>query len=274
MGAIAEINLPKDKGMCTRCPANIKTAPADEWKCTVSLHEHYRFTNETRRNPTANNPFPPWVERTDGLSIKPFKTISDKSELEEVLRWAQIALLNPSQDFHAFIPGTGTFAQNGLAPGHKHEADFSPNIVAIEISGPRLPALSFYDLPGIFVNSANKEEKYLIKVFENLAAKYIKHQNAIIICAMTMQNDPGLSRTSAIIGEHKAGQRTIGVLTMPDRLQNGSTHMEFDSILRGKGHVLPRGYFVTKQPGPDFIAGRGDYHKKAREEEDDYFQVE
>lgn len=41
MGAIAEINLPKDKGMCTRCPANIKTSSADTWYVhpfPLSLH--------------------------------------------------------------------------------------------------------------------------------------------------------------------------------------------------------------------------------------------
>jgi Dynamin family len=271
MGAIAEINLPKNTGMCTRCPANIKTSPADTWSCTVSLHEYYHFSNDARRGPTKSQQFPPWRENEDqGLTIRHFKTVSDKSELEEVLRWAQIALLNPSQDFHAFIPGTGAIAQNGLRNGHKHEADFSPNIVAIEISGPRLPALSFYDLPGIFVSAATKEEQYLIKVFENLAAKYIKHENALIILAMSMANDPGLSKTSAIVDGHRAGKRTIGVLTMPDRMQRGSTHMDFDAILKGTKHTWPRGYFVTKQPGPDFVT-HGDYHAKAREEESAFF---
>lgn len=271
MGAIAEINLPKDMGMCSRCPANIKTSPGETWACTVSLHEYYQYTNGSSRAPTKLQAFPPWRENEDhGLSKRPFKTVSDKSELEEVLRWAQIALLNPNLDYRQFVPGSGTIARNGLKQGHKHEADFSPNVIAIEISGPRLPALSFYDLPGIFVSAATKEEQYLIKVFENLAAKYIKHENALIVLAMTMANDPGLSRTSAIIEKYKAEKRTIGVLTMPDRLQRGSTHMDFDAILKGAKHPLPKGYFVTKQPGPEFVPYM-DYHAQAREEEGIYF---
>ena len=271
MSAIAEINLPKHMGMCTRCPANIKTSPSDTWSCTVSLYEYYHFSNDARRAPTKSNLFPPWRENEDqGLAIRHFKTVSDKSELEEVLLWAQVALLNPSQDYHAFIPGTGTIAQNGLKIGHKHEADFSPNIVAIEISGPRLPALSFYDLPGIFLSAATVEEQYLIKVFENLADKYIKRENALIILAMTMASDPGLSRTKAIIDQHRAGKRTIGVLTKPDRLQKGPMHLDFDAILKGTERPLPRGYFVTKQPGPDFVPC-GDYHTQAREEEIAFF---
>src|SRR4051794_40864321 len=87
MGAIAEINLPKNKGMCTRCPANIKTSPAESWSCTVSLHEYYYHCPEHRRAPTKNQPFPPWKEFDDqGITIRPFKTIVNKAELEDVLK--------------------------------------------------------------------------------------------------------------------------------------------------------------------------------------------
>lgn len=179
-----------------------------------------------------------------------------------------------SRDPKSYVPGTGVVAQNGFGPGEKHEADFSPNLVAIEISGPGLPALSFYDLPGIFSSAASKEEGYLVEVFEKLATKYIMHPNALVICAMTMQNDPGLSKTSAIIVKLKAEKRCVGVLTMPDRLQEGSTHFDFDKILRGQAHYLPQGYFVTKQPGPDFKLRQADYHAQAREEEDAFFDTD
>lgn len=193
---------------------SIRTSPADSWTCTVSIHEYYRYMHGTPREPTANNPFPPWEENAT-INIKQFKTISNKSELENVLRWAQIALLNPSQDHRTFIPGSGAIAQAGRGQDFKHEADYSPNIVALEISGPRLPALSFYDLPGVFNSSANKEERYLVKVFENMIKKYIQHEKALIICTMPMATDPANSRTFSLITSMKADKRTIGVLTMP-----------------------------------------------------------
>jgi hypothetical protein len=271
MSAIAEINLPKNTGMCTRCPMNIRTAPAAEWKCIVSLHETYRFSTDTRRKPTRSNPFPPWTLKEQARpTIHPFAETNNKAELENILRWAQRALLNPNQHYTAFIPGTGSLAKEGSANGIKDEADFSPNLVSIEIFGPRLPALSFYDLPGIVANAEADETDYLITVFENLTKKYINHKNALIICAVTMSNDAGNSRTTAIIGQLKARPRTIGVLTMPDRLQ-GTHHMDYNSMLNGKTRVLPRGYFVTKQPGHDFQPGNGDYHIKARKDEDEFF---
>lgn len=94
MGAIAEIKLPKGNGMCTRCPSNIKTSPATAWKCTVSLHQSYDFTGERQR--TEHQEFPQWREKPSGLEQIPFKTIYHNSELENVLRWAQVAQLNPT----------------------------------------------------------------------------------------------------------------------------------------------------------------------------------
>jgi hypothetical protein len=272
MSAIAEINLPKDMGMCTRAPSNIKTSPSPTWSCTVSLRLDYTFTTGKRRVPTKSMPFPPWTDNTafSPDSIKLFKTISEKSELEDVLKWAQIALLNPNQDYRQFIPGSGTVAQNGLKVEYTHEADYSPNIVQIEIFGPRLPALSFYDLPGIFVNPANDEQHYLIDTFENLTAKYIQHKNALVICALTMATDPASSKTSSLIRKYHAQDRTIGVLTKPDLLQKGS-NLDFDKILKGDAYKLRRGYFITKQPGATFKPRSTDYHIQARAEEAEYF---
>lgn len=278
MGAIAEINLPKDMGMCTRCPANITTAPADEWSCKVSLHESYHFTFTNVKNhkvrPKAT-PFLPWVENDDPRPvIRAFAETRNKQELERILQWAQFALLNPSTDYHAFIPGTGSIAESGLQDGHAHEADFSPNIVAIEISGPRLPALSFYDLPGVFSGSGHPETQYLVEVFEALVTKYVGHDNALIILTMNMSLDPEHSRTSALIRKNaKAEKRTLGVLTNPDRIPEGSLHKGWDDVVRGTRHVLQRGYFITKQPGNNFSPGQEDYHVKARREEKHFFDT-
>lgn len=177
-----------------------------------------------------------------------------------------------SQDPKLYIPGTGAKAQRGLKP-EKHEADFSPNLVGIEISGPGLPALSFYDLPGVIATGKSDEEQYLVKVFRFLAEKYINHKNALVICAMAMHNDPGVSNTVKIIKDLKAEKRCIGVLTKPDRLQAGSH--DYDALLRGKAYDWPGlGYFVTKQPGPDFQHREGDYHAQARREEDEFFNTD
>lgn len=264
MGALTEIQLPRASGTCTRCPAWIKTSEADKWTCTVSLHREYKYNPHAGRLNSRDRPFGLWDRQY--LVTTPFKTIEDNSELEEVLRWAQIAILNDSQDYRQYIPGSPTFANNTDT-----EAKFSPNVVSVEISGPRLPSLSFYDLPGMIQNTSDKDEAYLIKVLENLARMYIKRPRATVICAIPMSIDPALSRTRKIISDLNAEKRCVGVLTMADRLQDGQTHTDYEKILRGTDHKLHHGYFITKLPGGSSGAYDPRYHSKARQQEEEFF---
>jgi len=267
--AFTAMKMPRSVGCCTKVPANIKVSPSDTWSCTVSLHQKYKYQSPSRpieqKDVTSRNPFPGWVE--GDLVEKKFKEISDKSEFEEVMRWAQIALLNPTEHYKYFIPGSGTRHEK---KDTTEDVGFSPNIISVEISGPGLPVLSFFDLPGIILNSPKPETEYLVKVFENLAIKYIKRKNAIIVYCLTMSVDPVLSRTGKIIRDHKAEDRTIGILTKPDTL--GAKHDDFEKILMGYEHQLGHGYFVTKQPGPDSNLSGPDYHHLARQEENLFFE--
>jgi hypothetical protein len=271
MGALAEIHLPQSTGCCTRCPAHIKTAPAETWTCKVSLQQFYAYEPVTGRpleskDVTRNRPFPPWREQD--LVLKPFMTIRKKKQLEEVLKWAQIATLNHNRHHAQYIPGTDAFCND-----ERTEAKFSPNVVSVEISGPGLVPLSFYDLPGIFQNAGQKEDQYLVKVIENLAAKYIRHPQALIICALPMSADPATSRTAKVISDLNAESRCIGVLTKADQLQDGQSHSDFEAMLRGHEHKIGHGYYVTKLPGQAAARAYDDvYHKKARVAEDDFFR--
>jgi GTPase SAR1 family protein len=271
MGALAEIHLPRSAGCCTRCPAYIKTAAADVWSCKITLQQEYTYSPVrvgkplTSKDVTANNPFPPWREQP--LVLRHFRTVYDKRELEETLKWAQIAILNHNKNHTLYVPGTDSFANN-----ESTEAKFSPNVVCVEISGPGLVPLSFYDLPGIFQSAGQKEDQYLVKVIENLATKYIRHPQALIICAVPMSADPATSRTIKVISDQHAEDRCIGVLTKADRLQDGQAHADFERILRDQEHIVGHGYYATKLPGE--LAERTydeHYHARARAEEELFF---
>jgi hypothetical protein len=216
------------------------------------------------RDVTRNRPFPPWKEQD--LLVKQFITIRDKSQLEEALRWAQIATLNHNKDPSRYIPWTDHFVGDETT-----EAKFSPNVVSIEISGPGLTPLSFYDLPGIFQNAGHQEDQYLVKVIENLAMKYIRRPQALIICALPMSADAATSRTSKVIADCKAAERCIGVLTKADQLQEGQSYAEFETILKGLSYELGHGYYVTKLPGQSRVLYDEHYHANARVAEEHFF---
>lgn len=278
MSALTEVQLPRDQGICTKCPANIKTSPAEEgWTCKVSLQQYYRYENPNgriidSRSVTRKNPFPPWVEQT--LEVKEFATLTHKDQLEEAIKWAQIALLNHDVDYQLFIPGIGQRALGNFQRERENtEAKFSPNLIAIEISAPGLPALSFYDLPGIFRVAPDPRDQYLSRVIENLAIKYIQRPNALIIWTLAMKTDPSNSSTGKVIQDCRATDRTVGVLTNPDHVY--SRHVEYENILQGNAHVVKHGYFVTRQPGENSsIPANDNYHAEARRQEMQFFHSE
>ncbi|XXG96246.1 hypothetical protein Hte_002527 [Hypoxylon texense] len=257
MSGLARVNLPRSAGVCTRCPLHIRliSSNLDRWSCSVSLQQDFDFQPFPDRKPrtsdvTRTNPFPPWTKRAH-RDLKPFKTIFDPNEIEKVLRWAQIAILNHNQSFEQFVPGEGTIAQTKPldVAARETDAQFSPNIVALEIKGPGLPDLSFYDLPGVFMSPEKEEDGYVVKVVRNLTLEYIRREKAIIIWAFPMNVDSENSISLDIIRKSGAADRTIGVMTKADQLptQNIPTWL---AMFRGEKQLVGHGYFATARP-PD-----------------------
>ena len=67
----------------------------------------------------------------------------DKDDVEDRIRRAQRAILNPSTDFRRFLDGE--FDSDDT---HTRELTFSTNAVCLQISGSDVQDLSFCDLPG------------------------------------------------------------------------------------------------------------------------------
>ncbi|KAF6816669.1 dynamin family protein [Colletotrichum sojae] len=263
MSGLAGLNLPRSEGVCTRCPIHIRVSRSvsrdrggPEWSCRVSLQQDYAFRPPddyeiTKDDVTHENPFPPWVKQP--RVVKEFMTIYDQNDIDTVLRWAQIAILNHDQNHELYVPGSGAITQSLLDEvAENTAAKFSPNTVALEIKGPDLPDLSFYDMPGIFRNSAREEDEYLVSVVENLAREYISHAGALIIWAVPMNVDPETSSTLSIIRDLKAQQRTIGVMTKADLLPDGS-NAQWISMLRGERHRIGHEFFITSRPSDKLL---------------------
>ncbi|RYP81595.1 hypothetical protein DL769_001923 [Monosporascus sp. CRB-8-3] len=96
---------------------------------------------------------------------------------------AQVAILNPNRNHELYAPDEGAIAKETelTLAASQTEAQFSPNIVALEMKGSDLPDLSFYDLPGVFLSPDKEENDYLVKVVRNLTRFYIQRPEAIII---------------------------------------------------------------------------------------------
>jgi hypothetical protein len=111
----------------TRCPTECKlTYSTQPWKCTVSL----QLITDEKGQP-----------RGETKIITFGDTIYDKSEVEERIRRAQRAILNPLTDWHKFLEGVDEDPD-------ERQRSFSRNSVCLQISGNDVTDLSFCDLPG------------------------------------------------------------------------------------------------------------------------------
>ncbi|KAI0542999.1 P-loop containing nucleoside triphosphate hydrolase protein [Xylaria digitata] len=227
MSALTRLNLPTSSGICTRCPFHIRMSSSKDphFSCTVSLQMEYDYVPHANHvigqsNVTKRNPFPTWKPKPVTETIV-FKTIygKDPNDIGEILRWAQVAILNPSQNPEQFVPGEGSYAKETALEIAKRstEARFSPNVVSLQMRGLESPDLSMFDLPGVFAVAEAKDEDYLVDVVENLTRKYVARKGAIIMLALPMDHDIENSRTLKVIRELNAEDRTIGVLTKADR---------------------------------------------------------
>ncbi|KAI1499914.1 P-loop containing nucleoside triphosphate hydrolase protein [Biscogniauxia marginata] len=260
MSGLARVNLPRSAGVGTRCPLHIRLIGSNNahWSCTVSLQQDYDFQPPPggrikKSDVTNTNPFPPWVKKSH-RDTKMFKTIFDQTEIEEVLRWAQVAILNHNRSHELFIPGEGAVAKEvALADATREtDAQFSPNIVALEIKGPGLPDLSFYDLPGVFLSPDQEEDEYVVKVVRNLTRDYIRREKAIIMWALPMNADPENSISLGIIREAKAADRTIGIMTKADKLAEDN-ESQWLAMFKGAKQSVGHGFFATSRPPEDSL---------------------
>lgn len=264
---ISEIKVPRSAGTCTRCPLEInlsESEPGQVWRCDIYLSQRYMYDPDRKMTklPRRSEPFGPWTMMGGAQEDELFITLKDKGEVEDALMWAQLATLNPSSDFHNYVPGLNDMTSEDYL------VKFSPNVIRLDITSPGFPNLSFYDLPGVISQPEHEDEQYLVKLVENLVKKYVSQENCIVLLAMTMTDDATNSSSARLIREIRgAKDRTLGVLTKPDQVPLGSdSYQQWTDILAGLKFKVGYGYFVVRN-NPDSAVD----HAQARMEEDQFF---
>jgi hypothetical protein len=161
---------------------------SDPWKCDVSL----RFLTD------ANG------QNLGQIKTVPFgETIFDKKKVEERIRRAQRAILNPKTTSAQFLQG------EDKDPADR-QLTFSTNCVSLKISGNDVADLSFCDLPGDYfaiglIYRANVTVKGLIAsvgsggnnrditLVETLVNSYVSRPSCIILLTVTCESTWHLS---------------------------------------------------------------------------------
>jgi hypothetical protein len=167
----------------SRCPTECRLSySAEPWKCLVSLRflkdEHGQSLGQVR-----NEPFGPPI----------FK----KEQVEDRIRRAQLAILNPKRDYRKYLD----------EDSEETDLTFSANCVSLQISGKDVADLSFVDLPGssspcstilfaklkihipgLIVSVAKGGNENDIELVKNLVSSYISKPSCLILLTVTCES--------------------------------------------------------------------------------------
>ncbi|KAF1833322.1 dynamin-1, partial [Decorospora gaudefroyi] len=102
----------------------------------------------------------------------------------------------------------------------KH-GSFFEDVLRVRYSGPDLPSLTIVDLPGMIeteLDGGNGAE-----TVAELVTSYISDEKSIILAVVPAISNPETQKVSKYLEEFDPhGSRTLGIITMPDRIERGS----------------------------------------------------
>ena len=121
---------------------------------------------------------------------------------------------------------------------------FSNDLLSIEIAGPNRPQLTVVDLPGLIQNGEPND----IKLVHDLTERYISSPRTICLAVISATHDhANQGILNMILGHDKQGDRTLGVITKPDRLEKDSgSEKSYMSLARNEEVFLKLGWHVLK----------------------------
>lgn len=185
--ALTEVPFPRNDNLCTRFATEIILRRATSDAITIKVI------------PDAERP---QVERDH---IEAFQeSISDFEELRSLMDKATTRM---------------GINQNPLS---KSKA-FAKDVLSIEIEGPSRPQLTLVDLPGLIQTETRGVSEEDVQLVTEITDHYISQPRTICLAVVSAGNDYAnqgiLKKVRKVDPE---GDRTLGIITKPDRLPSGS----------------------------------------------------
>lgn len=125
---------------------------------------------------------------------------------------------------------------------------FAKDTLSIEICGPQRPQLTLVDIPGLIQTSTKGVPLSDVAMVGQITNHYIKQPRTICLAVISATNDaanqPILQRVRSFDPQ---GNRTLGVITKPDRLSAGSgSETKFLELARNEDVFFKLGWHVIK----------------------------
>ncbi|KAF7362558.1 Interferon-induced GTP-binding protein Mx2 [Mycena venus] len=263
VGAQGELDLPRIAVIGNQSAGKSSVVEAISDQCPSrfwDMHQMPAGVPPSLCPPSGNAAYPSVANSTSRAGV------SQRAEVEMMLRRAQLAVLDPAAEIARIMRMNLEELKEKLQDGRT--AEFSRNVVCIDLAGPELTDVQFVDLPGIIQNASAS----VIRLVEDMVVDNIRG-NCLILVAIPMTDDIENQKAMTLAREQDPnGLRTIGVLTKPDLLSTGQTTSRalWLDVIMGRKHRLHHGYFCTRQPDDEERAN-GITATEARRIETEFF---
>ncbi len=210
--ALTEIPFPRNDNLCTRFATEIILRRAASDAITIKVIPDHERPNEERN------------------SIEAFKeSISNFEELPDLMDKAT-SLMG--------INNKSTFKSRA----------FAKDVLSIEIEGPSRPQLTLVDLPGLVQTQTKGVTEEDVQLVTEITDQYISQPRTICLAVVSATNDYAnqgiLKKVRKVDPE---GDRTLGIITKPDRLSAGSgSEKAFLELARNGDIFFKLGWHVLK----------------------------
>ncbi|TGJ86602.1 hypothetical protein E0Z10_g2155 [Xylaria hypoxylon] len=227
--AISGVPFPVKSNLCTRFPTELILRRSPRTDVTVSIIPHKLLATWEKETLSA------FHEKLDGFE-----------RLPELIESAKIAM--------------------GISMQGK---GFSKDLLRIEISGPHHPHLTIVDLPGLIHSETKQQSASDVELVRDVVQTYMKQPRSIILAVVSAKNDFAnqivlkLARST-----DPQGKRTMGVITKPDTLVEGSgSEATFVSLANNKEVEFDLGWHVLRNLDSEMVDGSSLLHRRNEEEE-------
>ena len=214
--ALTEIPFPRNDNLCTRFATEIILRRATTNSLTIKV------IPDTKR-PT-----------TEQALIKAFEeSITELSELPRIMGKAMAVM--------------GLDAALAAETILKRRA-FAKDVLSIEIEGPSRPQLTLVDIPGLIQTETKGVTKTDVDLVTEITDHYISQPRTICLAVVSATNDYANQVILKKVREvDLEGERTIGIITKPDRLPSGSgSETAYVDLASNKDIFLKLGWHVLK----------------------------
>lgn len=134
--------------------------------------------------------------------------------------------------------------------GGKPKATFSNDVLRLEVSGPDQEHLSVIDVPGIFKSTTEGlTTKADIRLVRQMVKGYMDNPRSVMLAVIPANVDVATQEILELAAEADPdGDRTLGVLTKPDLVDQGAEPKVIDMV-EGRARPMKLGWHIIRNPG-------------------------